>query len=376
MAKKSFKQKCLTESGKILRYLEKEVKFQRDANSFSFRTGDVKARVDRINGGYRGSAKEYRDIIVSYWKKYGIKPQKVWYDLYCDGMEAYDPRFIPDSVWFHDILPYYNSAIMVSAYSDKAIYSWLLPNVKKPDTVVKRIAGYFYDGDGEKLITREEAERICESEEHLIIKPSNGTKGAGILFYDRDDNNGKTVAELFDAMSSGFVVQRIVNQHADLARLNPGTLNTIRLISFHFNNEVHILSALLRIGGSGSRVDNVSAGGSACAVYPTGWLHEKSVNRQSVWTDKTATGIEYSSVQVPSYNGIKETIKNLHCQLPYFNIVGWDFAVDESGVPVFIEFNTKPGQNQISCGPTFGDLTETVLEDVFIKKSLKNAFVR
>ncbi|MBO4556686.1 MAG: hypothetical protein J5706_07990, partial [Elusimicrobiales bacterium] len=86
-------------------------------------------------------------------------------------------------------------------------------------------------------------------------------------------------------------------------------------------------------------------------------------------------GVKYKDFVIPNYIGIIETIKRLHCQLPYFNIVGWDFTVDELGDPVLIEFNLKPAQNQIGCGlPTFGELTDEVLEDVFIKKTLEGAF--
>ena len=42
-----------------------------------------------------------------------------------------------------------------------------------------------------------------------------------------------------------------------------------------------------------------------------------------------------------------------------------------------IEYNTEPAQNQIGGRePTFGDMTDEVLEDVFIKKSLEGAFRR
>ena len=50
---------------------------------------------------------------------------------------------------------------------------------------------------------------------------------------------------------------------------------------------------------------------------------------------------------------------------PLVRIVGWDIAVDEEGDPVFIEFNCNPGQNQMTYGPTFGDYTDEVLEEVF-----------
>ena len=341
------------------------------------RNKKTKNRLKNLAGGYKGSNREFREVVLEYWKRYGIKPEKCWYDLYCAGMDSYDPLFITDPIWFYDIIPYFNNTKIEAAYLDKGMLNRLLPDVRKPETIAKRIAGYYYNGDGEQLISRKEAESICVQEEHLIIKPSNRSKGAGILFYDRDDKNSMRIPAIFDAMEGSFVVQRIVKQHPDLARLNPGSLNTLRVISFHFKGEVHILSAQLRIGGTGARVDNYSAGGNAVAVKPDGWLYEKSVNHDLEWVDVAPNGIELKEVQVPNYTGVVDTIKRLHCSLPYFNIIGWDFAVDENGTPIMIEFNTQPGQNQIGGRePTFGDLTDEVLEDVFIKKTLKNAFKR
>ena len=346
------------------------------ANIDGYAPRKVRKRIKQ-SGGYKGSTKEYRDTVLAYWKKYGVKPKRIYYTLLCNGRDSYEPRFIPDPIWMDEIIPYFNWSIMVNAYADKNCYSKLMPGAKKPDTLAKNMAGVFYNGDGDQVITREEAERSLEKEEHLIFKPSLGGKGAGMLFYDRDDEKSMSIPDILDAMGSNFLAQRIVKQHPDLARLNPSTLNTLRVISFRFKGEVHILSAQLRIGGAGARVDNVSAGGSAVSVYPDGRLHEQSVTRKSTWTDETANGIKLSTIRVPNYEGVKEAVRQLHSQLPYFNIVGWDFAVGEDGTPIMIEFNTRPAQNQIGGRePTFGDLTEEVLEDVFIKKTLKNAFKR
>lgn len=356
----------------VLRRIQKVLDFRLDAYKYSYTKRDIEARVSRIGGGYRGSTREYDEKVLQYWKKYGVKPKKIWYALYCDGDKEYDPRYIPDSIWFKDILPFFNNYSMSNAYADKGIYSYILKDVKKPETIVKNIAGYFYNGDADELITRDEAEKICEKENHLICKPSLGTKGEKIQFYDRENKDTLSISSIFNIMDKNFVVQRIVKQHPELERLNPTSLNTVRVISFHFKEEVHILSALLRMGSNGSRVDNVSAGGCACAIKPDGWLYDKSVNRKSTWTDETETGIKLNTIHIPNYDEIVNTIKRLHCQLPYFNIIGWDFAVDEEGTPIFVEFNTKPGQNQIGGKkPTFGDLTDQVLEEVFIKKTLK-----
>lgn len=333
-------------------------------------TVKFRKRLKLMNGGYRGTKKEYREVILPYWQKYGIKPNRMWFDLYCNGKEAYDPRFIPESIWVSTIRPFFNDMSMRRAYVDKGMMNRLLTDVKKPETIAKNIAGYFYDGDGERLISREEAETICLQEDQMIIKPSlDSYGGSGIVFYDKSSEK-QTIHDLFSQFRSNFVVQRIVRQHPDLAALNDSSLNTVRVLSFHFHGQVHILSAQLRIGGKGARVDNIASGGCACPVNPDGTLTGRGVTRQSSWMDESPTGIKFDTVVIPSYQDVIDTIKKLHLQLPYFNLIGWDFAVDDTGSPVMIEFNLKPGQNQIGSGePTFGDLSDEVFDEVFLKKT-------
>ena len=336
----------------------------------------TEARLKTIGGGYNGSKKEFNETVVKYWSKYGIKPKKFCYDFFCAGKSKYDPRYIPNSLYVTEIIPYFNNMPFRDAYVDKAMFNRLLPNVKKPLTVVKNVAGYYYNGDKEELITREEAEKLCWQEEHLIIKPFRSSKGAGIVFYDKNNKTSPSIRSIFDTFGSGFVAQRIIKQHSVLANINKNSVNTVRVVTFHFKGKVHILSTVLRMGGTDSRVDNIAQGGRACPIKPDGYLQDRAVDRKSVWYKETPGGIKYSDIQIPNFNGVIETAKRLHLTLPYFNIIGWDFAVDEAGDPVFIEFNGQAEQNQISCGPTFGDMTEEVLEEVFIKKTLKDVFVK
>ena len=39
-------------------------------------------QLETIKGGYRGSNHLFRSQVLPFWKKYGIKPKKMWYDLY------------------------------------------------------------------------------------------------------------------------------------------------------------------------------------------------------------------------------------------------------------------------------------------------------
>ena len=107
--------------------------------------------------------------------------------------------------------------------------------------------------------------------------------------------------------------------------------------------------------------------------FPDGRLSKLAVNRKSEWVEDNGKGVRFADVVVPSYGAAVELVKRLHKRLAHFKIIGWDIGIDKDGDPVLIEFNTNPGQNQYSCGPTFGDLTDRVLEDVFIKKTLANS---
>ena len=177
----------------------------------------------------------------------------------------------------------------------------------------------------------------------------------------------------FDAFGCNFLAQEVMEQHPVLRKLNDSSLNTVRIVSFLFEGEVYVLSSILRMGGSGARVDNIGAGGHSCAIGPDGRLSKLAVNRKSEWVEDNGKGTRFEDVVVPSYDKAVELVKRLHRRLAHFKIIGWDIGIDKEGEPVLIEFNTNPGQNQYSCGPTFGDLTDRVLEDVFIKKTLANS---
>ncbi len=336
----------------------------------------AKKRVRMIHGGYNGTREEFNKVVVPYWRRFGITPKKYWYDLYCNGQDKYDPRYIPDSLWYTKILPYFNNPFYKPAYSDKGTLDILYSDLKRPRTIARKIATRYYDGDM-NLVTREEAVRLCSEAGQFVIKGStNSGSGRDVKFYDcGQDNDKENIEQLFDAFEDNFTTQVIVKQHPDMARLHPESLNTIRVQSFFFRNEVYILSAQLRIGGGDSRVDNVSAGGYACNLDATGKLSSKAVNRKSEWIDTLPNGIAFKDVTVPSIDKLFQVIKTKHSKLPYFGLVGWDFAIDDVGDPVFIEINIQQEQNQIgSKRPTFGDLTDEVLQDVFITQSLKNAF--
>ena len=331
------------------------------------------ARRKKLLGGGYDCRKEYREKVLPYWKPYGVRPGRIWYRLLSHYSHEVDPRCIPDDLWFDRILPYYSNSSFRRFGEDKNYLSVWFPDARLPRTVVSRVAGVYYD-ENFRFLTEPEAVRLCADTGRFVLKPSvDSGEGRQIRFFDGADSSAAAVEAAFARMGDNFIAQEIVEQHGTIRRLNPDSLNTLRIITFLFENEVRVLSAILRIGGKGAKVDNIGAGGFACAVNPDGRLSRFAINRRSERCETTPDGVRFDSVTVPGYGEAVRTVRRLHQRLAHFKIIGWDMAINENAEPVLIEYNTAPGQNQYCCGPTFGDLTEKVLTDVFLTKEFRNS---
>jgi len=333
---------------------------------------DAVKRTKSLHGGYKGTAEEYK-AVREYWAKYHKRPKMMWFRMYSDGKDRLDPRYIPLSMWYTTVLPYFNNVTMGRAYVDKCAYDIIYRDLKMPAIVIKNVAGRYY-GKNQELISREEAISRCLNQESFIAKCATGSFGGhGIVVLIGGEITRESVEKIFDQLGKNFVIQELVKQHEDLKRINPSSLNTLRVMSFFFKDEVHILSAQLRMGSGDARVDNYSSGGYACNIQPDGRLSERAVSSLG-WATVHPNGIPFKDIVVPSYDRVIRIIKEEHKKIPYMNIIGWDFGIDEDGDPVFIEMNEGPQDNQNGSGPTFGDMTDDVLEEVFIKQSNRNAF--
>ncbi len=321
-----------------------------------------------LRGGLAGSRRAYREQVLPFWRRYGLRPAKMWYDLYGYKDGAYDPRYIPEDLYWQHVYPALNQPRFRHAYTDKCFYERLFPTLKQPRTILKNSNHCFYGGAGE-TISRAQARLLLAAQERFVIKPAiYSGEGVDIFFYDRASESASDPAPDLDRLlaryGSDFIVQEISRQHPVLAAIHPHSLNTIRVISFLFQGTVQISSAILRMGVGGTRLDNVAAGGMACPIGDDGRLAPRAMTYGADWVTAHPGGTVFDQITIPSYERVLAEIRNAHRQLPHFGVIGWDFAIDEAGDPLFIEYNGAPGLNQVSCGPLFGDRTGAVLDTI------------
>lgn len=317
---------------------------------------------------------KFKTTVRPYWAQYGIKVKPLWFKHYYHLTGTLDPRFIPDDIHFFYIVPYFDNFVFMRPLEDKNLHTLLFPGVKRPETVYKSLGGIFRNDDFSP-ISRDEAFSRFSPGVSYIIKPTMDTgQGHDIRFFEGPADTDTLDELLAPYKDTDYIIQNIVAQHPDIAAYNASSLNTIRVVTLLFQGRPHILSSIFRIGHEGSRVDNVSQGGYQAVIHPDGTLGKTAYTHQGGedrYVEETQSGRKFDGFTIPCWDSIQQTALDLASKLPHLQFIGWDFAVDEHGDVVLIEFNCQIGQNQENCGPTFQDLTDDVLSEVFAKKMKK-----
>lgn len=321
---------------------------------------------------------EFEKKVKRYYASHGFKIDPMWHSFYAYNNGIEDVRYIPDNLFSGKIEPYFNKKLFAKAIDDKNYYDLRLDTsiVHIPYIYVRNIEGYFYDHNF-KLIDEKEAVRICrEIKNAFVIKPSiDGKGGAEVKFVEVLKEDEKSFKNLFRDYTKDFVVQEIFCQNGPLHEINPTSVNTLRFMTFHTGKEIVLLSAVLRTGGIGARVDNAHSGGIFCGIDKNGCTKDVAWNQSFKKFQKHPNGNDFKHIKVPNYNGIIEMLKKQHMRLGHFRILSWDVAVSEDDVAI-IEFNIVPQAidlHQMCNGPLFGKYTDQVLREMNLTKRLKRS---
>ncbi len=313
----------------------------------------------------------YKNSIRPYWAQYGVKPRLAMVKSVYDVSGSLDPRYIPDDIWLQDIVAHFNDRRFTVPLADKNLNGMLFPGVKRPETLFRHMSGTFCLDDFAP-ISRDRALALCGTPGSWVIKPSlDSFQGRDVQFFEGSGDRESAEALLARYADTDYIVQRAVKQHPELGKFNPTSINTIRLITLVFRQEARVLSACLRVGAPGSRVDNMGAGGICFAIHPDGRMDSIACAKRNGRIVHISYEDDplYQNVTVPCYDKVSAAAVSLAEKTPHLRLIAWDFAVDETGEPVLIEFNARsPGQNQEICGPSFGDITDEVLAEVYLGK--------
>ena len=306
--------------------------------------------------------KEQKKEVQDFYKSMiGRKIDLHCHEYFYSRTGVFTKEYVPANFYHCELVPRANIHKIQSAYNDKNMCDYLFPGENIVPSILKNMNGYYYY-KGEP-VSEAEALSLCQNMEKVIIKPSQDSKGNGVQLFSVKGGitnlNGKTLSQLFKEYKKNFLIQEWVKQHPDMAALNPTSVNTMRVLSYRSGMEVLIIYSVIRIGRSGSVIDNQCAGGISTTISEDGRLGKKAFGGYS--TDdvlQTDTGIVLDGYQLPSYDKAIEMVK-------FFDIVGWDVTILENGEPALIEFNLNPGLSQSAFKSGMGKYTERIIRELW-----------
>lgn len=185
--------------------------------------------------------------------------------------------------------------------------------------------------------------KFIKDKDKFILKPFSGHSGDGIEIINTKDF--KNTKELFDYTKekAPYVAEELIKQSKDLGCFHEKSVNTIRVVTFQYKEDVSILWTFLRTGQGGSSVDNMGASGLGALIdNETGVIVSDGFDwkgdKEKVHPD---SGIAFKGFQIPRWEELLETVKELASELSEMHCVGWDLALTKEGW-VLVEGNARP----------------------------------
>ena len=202
--------------------------------------------------------------------------------------------------------------------------------------------------------TEEELAEFLRGQEAIFAKINHGDCGRGVeKLYVKDFDS--PAAMLAYIREHGLVVlEHVLPQHEDMARLHPSSVNTMRILTDLVDGQVHIAYITVKMGRGNGVCDNSGQGGILCRVDPqSGKIISPATDDYfNVYEKHPDTGIVLQGYQLPMVDRAVAMAKEAALVFPQVGHVGWDMAITPTG-PAIIEGNEFPGTDLCQLAPFY-----------------------
>lgn len=272
---------------------------------------------------------------------------------------------LEEKVW------YYNDMKYKSILTEKHITEFFFSEFNLP--VVRSFAyndnHLFFTGNDLKLINNSDEFKNFMLHmkkkgewkgEHMIVKMNKSSYG-GMNIYRVSLNeikrNRSKLDDLYNqVINSGYLFQDVVDQHPELNKITPNSLNTVRIDTFTDNEgRTKIFNTTIRFGRGKSFLDNVSHGGMFAGIdIETGLMKGEAFSNfekgnGQVLSAHPLTGQAFRDFKIPFFNEAKQLALKAARLIPEARVVGWDICITPDG-PVLLEGNYFNGLYRLEIG--------------------------
>ncbi|MDD3080037.1 MAG: sugar-transfer associated ATP-grasp domain-containing protein [Paludibacter sp.] len=184
---------------------------------------------------------------------------------------------------------------------------------------------------------------ISKDPDALMAKKMKSVGGFGVkkiyvgIQADQVYLNKRPLEKSFTYLRKFDMLEEFVVQHDLLNKLNPGCLNTVRVVTVLDNEQkAQLIGAVIRLGVN-SDVDNFHSGGIAVNVnLETGKLEgngfKLAPEDPNCFTEHPVTHVVFDGYQLPFWSKLLDTVQKACFVIPQVRTVGWDVAIRQNGI--------------------------------------------
>ena len=202
--------------------------------------------------------------------------------------------------------------------------------------------------------TPEQFTDFIDGQEAIFAKINHGDCGRGVnKLYVRDYDSPAAMLQYIQE-NQLVVLEHVLAQHPDMARLHPSSVNTMRILTDLVDGQVHIAYISVKMGRGDGVCDNSGQGGVLCRVDPdTGKIISPATDDYfNIYDKHPDTGIPFVGYQLPMVPQAIDLAKQAAREIPQVGHVGWDIAITPDG-PAIIEGNDFPGTDLCQLAPFY-----------------------
>lgn len=188
-------------------------------------------------------------------------------------------------------------------------------------------------------------QEFCGRHREFVKKPITQSQGLGIEVINPPAGQTQLTKLFRELVKSRVLIEEVVHQHPALAEVNASSLNTVRVHTVRRpGGSIDVVTAYVRFGRQGSRVDNFHSFGVAALVdIATGVTTTSGRNLSGDCFDvHPDSGVPLPGFQVPCWHQVVAMAAAAAAVIPQMHHVGWDIAITSDGQAEMIEGNSFP----------------------------------
>ena len=186
-------------------------------------------------------------------------------------------------------------------------------------------------------------DNFIKDKDRFILKPFSGHSGEGIEIINKKDFKNDDELFNYTLERAPYVAEELIKQSDKLGCFHERSVNTIRVVTFQYKDDVSILWAFLRTGQGKYEVDNMGAAGLGALIdHNTGIIISDGVDWKGDLLERHPdSNIKFKGFKIPRWDELIEMVMNLASEIEEMHCVGWDLALTDDGW-VLVEGNARP----------------------------------